>query len=216
MSARSVARAKIYAAAMRLFAERGAVALGVSDLAEAAGVARGTIYNNIERPDDLFNEVATALIHEMHARVSASMRFDDPAMRVATGLRLFVRRAHEEPHWGRFIIRFAPSNEFLRNMMDEPPFADISRGVENGRFKLDRMKIKSVVALLGGAGVSAMQAVVSGQQTWREAGSDAAELFLRATGVAPREAQKIAHAPLPDLALAPSEPGKTRGKRDRP
>jgi len=216
LSERSAALSKIHAAAMRLFAQHGATTLNVSDLAHAAGVARGTIYNNLERPDDLFVEVAVALVGEMHARVSASMPFADPALRVATGMRLFIRRAHEEPDWGRFIIRFATNSQLLRTMMDDPPYADIARGIELGRFKVPPAKIKSVVSLLGGASVSAMQAVVAGQQTWRDAGSDAAELLLRATGLTPREAGKIAHAELPDLARTPAEDRKPRSRRRTP
>ena len=40
--------------------------------------------------------------------------------------------------------------------------------------------------------------VIDGHQGWREAGTDAAELVLRALGVKESEAQAIAKAPLPD------------------
>ena len=43
----STAQRRIYKAAVRLFAEKGATQLNVSDLAQEAGVARGTIYNNV-------------------------------------------------------------------------------------------------------------------------------------------------------------------------
>src|SRR5262245_47243987 len=91
------ARNRIYQAAVRLFAENGRSDVNVSDLAEAAGIARGTIYNNIRDPENLFGEVSTLLSHEMLVRTEATMSgLVDPAERIATGLRLFVRRAHEE------------------------------------------------------------------------------------------------------------------------
>jgi AcrR family transcriptional regulator len=198
---RSPAQARIHDAAVRLFAERGASEVAVSDLAEAAGVARGTIYNNVARPDALFGEVAGALAHEMVQRVEASMRgIEDPAARLATGLRLFVRRAHEEPHWGRFVVRFAASEDLLRTMMDEPPARDMRRALETGRFKIDASRLKAAVALLNGAALSAMHGVIAGHQTWRDGGSHAAELVLRALGVAPAEARRISETPLPPLA----------------
>ena len=101
MNTRSAAVHKIHDAATRLFSERGARDISVSDLAEAAGVARGTIYNNIADPEALFDQVASKLLHDMHVRVGDSMRqLKDPASRIATGIRLFIRHAHEEPAWG--------------------------------------------------------------------------------------------------------------------
>jgi hypothetical protein len=47
-----------------------------------------------------------------------------------------------------------------------------------------------------------MHAVLAGQRTWREAGSDASELLLRALGIPPTEARDIARAELPPLAEA--------------
>jgi hypothetical protein len=41
--------------------------------------------------------------------------------------------------------------------------------------------------------------LLEGQKTWREAGSDAADLFLVATGVAREEARTLAASDLPAL-----------------
>src|SRR5262245_30308012 len=109
------ARTRIYSAAVRLFAENGRSDVNVRDLAEAAGIARGTIYNNIRDPENLFGEVATLLSHEMLVRTEATMSgLTDPAERIATGFRLFVRRAHDEHDWGRFLVRFSLSHTALR------------------------------------------------------------------------------------------------------
>ena len=61
---------------------RGDDARERDELAHAAGLARGTIYNNVENLDSLFEEVAAALGDEMHARILASFNAtDDPALR---------------------------------------------------------------------------------------------------------------------------------------
>ena len=54
------AQARIYEAAVRLFADNGTTHASVTELAQAAGLARGTIYNNVENLDALFEEVASA------------------------------------------------------------------------------------------------------------------------------------------------------------
>jgi AcrR family transcriptional regulator len=202
------ARGRIYGAALRLFAERGGDALTVSELAEAAGIARGTIYNNIRKPENLFGEVATALAAEMITRTEAAMEgLHDPVARIATGLRLFVRRAHDEQDWGRFLVRFALAHTALQNLMAGPPARDIRRAIENGRFKAGATTVPAMVTMLNGATLAAMNAVIHGEQTWRDAGSLTAELFLCAGGVARREARTLSRSQLPALPAAPEKKG---------
>jgi AcrR family transcriptional regulator len=209
----STARGRIHGAAVRLFAQTGGRAITVSDLAGAAGIARGTIYNNVENPENLFAEVATALSREMIVRTEATMRtMADPAQRIATGMRLFIRRAHEEPDWGRFLVRFALNEESLRSMLGEPPARDIAEAVRVGRFKVSPEKVAALAAMLAGATLSAMNAVIGGNQTWRDAGTNSAGLFLRAGGIGATEAQRIAAVELPPLADAKPQPTRKRGK----
>src|SRR4026209_531049 len=86
----SMAQARINDAAMRLFAEKGSPQVSVSELAQAAGVARGTIYNNYPEPERLFEEIAVRLASEMHERIAiAAKDMRDPAKAVADGLRHF-------------------------------------------------------------------------------------------------------------------------------
>ncbi len=208
------ARAKIYRAALRVFAENGGSDITISELAEAAGIARGTIYNNIDEPEKLFGKVSSALSHEMINRTEATMRdLDDPARRLATGIRLFVRRAHEEQDWGRFLVRFAFGQAAVQAMMREPPARDIRDAIAAKRFKVDASYAPTLVAMLNGSTMAAMSAVIRGDQTWREAGSMTAELFLRAGGLAPTEARRIAREELAPLAPAQREETRTRRRK---
>ena len=59
------AQRRIHDAAIRLFAEQGNHRVSVSDLAQAAGVARGTIYNNIETPEYLFEQVSEIAVRAL-------------------------------------------------------------------------------------------------------------------------------------------------------
>lgn len=208
----SGARAKIYEAALRLFAENGGSEINVSDLAEAAGIARGTIYNNIKDPENLFGEVASSLSLEMVARVEATIGdVADPIERLALGIRLFVRRAHEERDWGKFLVRFAMNNALLRGLTHEPPARDVMRAIESGRFKVDPARAPALVSVLTGSTLAAMNAVITGEQTWRDAGSGTAELFLRAGGLPVAEARRIARLELPPLA--PAKPARKEKRK---
>ena len=192
---------RISEAAFRLFVEKGTTQLTVSELAQAANVARGTLYRNVGSMNDLFDRVVAEVSVDLHQRVSESFAgIDDPAARLATGLRLWVRYAYENPTFGRFAVRFGLSEESLRAVMAGPPMRDINAGVAGGRYDLGSVSVDSIASMVLGATVSAMWVVLEGHQTWREAGSSTAELVLRAMGIQAAEAREIAMAELPRLA----------------
>jgi AcrR family transcriptional regulator len=191
---------RISDAAIRLFVEKGTTQLTISELAQEANVARGTLYRNIGSIEGLFDRIIGELSADMHQRVSATFAdVDDPAARLATGVRLWVRYAHENPTLGRFGVRFALSQESLRTMLTGPPMRDINAGIAVGRYDIGPSSVQSVTSLVLGATVSAMWMVIEGHQTWREAGSSTAELLLRALGIDAAEAHEICTTELPRL-----------------
>lgn len=196
------ARQRIHVAAMRLFAERGITKVNVSELAEAAGMARGTIYSHVPDVDSLFEEVAAQLAREMIGRVVAGIvGITDPAQRLAIGVRQYIRRAHEEPMWGRFMSRFGLSPALTQELLASDPATDLQAGIESGRYRIGRGQLAAMVGLLVGGALAAMLPVLDGRMTWRDAGSDTAELLLVALGLSREEARAIARAELPALPL---------------
>ena len=92
---------RINAAAVRLFTAKGTTQLSVSELAQEANVARGTLYRNVGSVEDLFDRIVAEFSADLHGRVSATfVDIDDPAARLATGVRLWVRYAHENSMMG--------------------------------------------------------------------------------------------------------------------
>jgi hypothetical protein len=71
--------------------------------------------------------------------------------------------------------------------------------LEQKRYRIDPDQLSSALAMIAGATLSAMMLVLEGHRTWRAGGADAAEFVLRALGIAPREAKKIASTELPPL-----------------
>lgn len=191
---------RIHQAALRLFAEKGISQVNISDLAQEAGVARGTIYNNVETMDKLFEQVASQLSADMHQRVKKSIdNLEDPAQRLANGIRLFIRRTHEEPHWGAFLSRFALSNSALREMFSSQAVPDLIHGLSLGRYQFRQEQMVTVISFIASSVLGAMFLVLEGLKTWREAGTDTAELILRALGVSIEDARVLATVELPPL-----------------
>ena len=186
---------------MRLFTEKGAADVTVSESAMRAGVARGTLYRNFESAGTLFEQLVADFSEEMHERVTRTFHgIDDPAVRLAAGVRLWVRDAHDDPMMGRFAVRFALTEQPLRAVITGPPMRDVSAGIAAGRYPVDASTTPSIASLVIGATVSAMWMVLEGYQTWRDAGSSTAELVLRALGIEAVEAQIISTAELPSLS----------------
>nr|WP_232374296.1 TetR/AcrR family transcriptional regulator [Pseudomonas chlororaphis] len=191
---------RIHQAAFRLFAEKGTSQVNILDLAQEAGVARGTVYSNVESMEGLFEAVASHLAREMHERVKQSFNdLSDPAQRLANGIRFFIRRAHEEPHWGAFIYKFAMSNDSLRGMFASQATTDLLNGLATGRYLFQQAQLLSVLTLISSSVLGSIFLVLEGHRTWRESGVDTAELVLRALGVPFEEARTLATVELPAL-----------------
>ncbi|MGO4832562.1 TetR/AcrR family transcriptional regulator [Rhizobiaceae sp. 2RAB30] len=190
---------------MRIFADKGGSSIAVSELAAEAGLSRGTIYNNIEDPGRLFAAVCQMMADELTESVHNSfVSVDDPAQRLANIIRLCVRRVHEEPHWGKFLARFAMGEPKLGEFWGKIPAEELRKGLKSGRFSFEREQVASITAAAGGATFGAMTLVLQGHRTWRQAGSDTAELMLRSIGVERVEARTLANLDfdaLPRIAL---------------
>lgn len=204
MAPSKTAKDRIQQAALRLFAERGATQINVKELAAAAGVARGTIYHHVQNPEDLFHDIAGQLAAEMNERVALSFEgLDDPAHRLARGIRFYVRRAHEEPDWGRFMMRFGLANPATQQLWNGQPVQDLMNGLLEGRYQFRREQLPSVAGLVAGSVIGALLIVLEGFQAWRAAGSDTAELVLTGLGVPAEEARALATSDLPPLPPLP-------------
>ncbi|OWJ98608.1 TetR family transcriptional regulator [Pseudomonas sp. A46] len=200
MEALNPTQRRIHQAAFRLFATKGTSQVNILDLAQEAGVARGTIYSNVESMESLFEAVASHLAGEMHERVKKSFStLSDPAQRLAHGIRLFIRRAHEDSQWGAFIHKFAMSNSALREMFTSQATTDLLSGLASGRYRFQQEQLLSVITLISSSVLGSIFLVLEGHKTWREAGTDTAEFVLRALGVPPEEARALATMELPAL-----------------
>ncbi|MGG7566503.1 TetR/AcrR family transcriptional regulator [Rhodovulum sp. DZ06] len=193
---------RIHKAALRIFADHGGSSVAISELAREAGVSRGTVYNNLDDPADLFPALCALLADEFLDSVNGVCAgMEDPAEKISAAIRLGVRRVHDEPHWGRFIARYAMLEPRLGTFWGAMPAAELRRGIASGRFSLRPEQVPSATATAGGATFGAISIVLDGRRAWREAGTDAAEIVLRGIGVPAREARVISHQPLPALPL---------------
>jgi AcrR family transcriptional regulator len=196
----TITNRRIADAAARLFAQRGSADVTMSELALEAGVARATLYRNVASIDALFDDIVAQLVEHVHRSIAGVLDADDehdPALRLATALRLLARFAHEDPSLAAFLVQFGLSEDSLRGVLTGPPMADVRNGLDTHRYAVGADMSLGVATLLIGTAVSSMWMVLEGHEGWRESGSMAAELVLCALGIEREEARELARRPLP-------------------
>ncbi|MNP58576.1 hypothetical protein D3C76_1535010 [compost metagenome] len=91
------------------------------------------------------------------------------------------------------------SNSALREMFSSQATTDLLSGLSSGRYRFAQEQLLSVLTLISSSVLGSIFLVLEGHRTWRESGSDTAELVLRALGVPPEEARVLATLELPAL-----------------
>ncbi|UJR81055.1 TetR/AcrR family transcriptional regulator [Sandaracinus amylolyticus] len=104
-------RRAVLDASLRVFSENGYHATRISDLIEAAGIARGTFYLYFESKNAIFHELLDQLLERIRASVDGvDTRVDAAPLR--DQLLVIVRRVlatfHEHPELTRLVLRSAP------------------------------------------------------------------------------------------------------------
>lgn len=199
----STAERRIHEAALRIFARSGRTDLTISELASEAGVARGTVYHYIQPANELFDNVTARLTAEMYRRVNKSIAMmdtaDNPLARLAMGIRLYIRRAHEDPLWGKFIYSFGFRAKVLQKLWSSNPSEDLLAGVQSGQIHVSPDRLRPTMSFIAGVVSGAIYLVATGHDTWRNAGAQAVEFVLQALGVPSSTACAFASQDLPPL-----------------
>jgi AcrR family transcriptional regulator len=104
-------RAKLVAAARRLFARHGYAAVGTEEIVRAAGVTRGALYHHFDGKERLLEAVFEQIEAELAQRVGAragEVEASDPLGALALGIDVFLDAAGE-PEMHRIVLLDAPS-----------------------------------------------------------------------------------------------------------
>jgi AcrR family transcriptional regulator len=188
-------RNQLIAAGVQALAEKGE-ALTISDVVAKAEVSNGTFYNYFADRDELIDALAENSLVTLAAQAAVNSEQEDPARRFAFATHLVLRRALEDPTWGRAILRLADhgrssDREILRYMGE-----DLATGLEQGRFAFGPDDI--TVDLLTGFIGMAIRRIVRG-----DARPDHIERMLARAlttlGIAEEEAAEIAAEAVAEL-----------------
>lgn len=197
---RSRTREALLSAGRALFAARDVDGVSVDEIVAAAEVAKGSFYNHFADKDVFAREIGAAVRRQAEQAVdAANAHIEDPAEQFARALCVFVRFAIEHPESARVLWKLnsgatmadAPINRGIRETVE--------RGIRLQRFK--HVDVESGLLLVMGIVVIALRHVLeerlitppSAVATRMAAG------MLRALGISPSQAEKIAKSAVEDL-----------------
>lgn len=183
---RQKTRRRLVEAGLRVLARKGE-ALSVSDVTAEADVANGTFYNYFPDREALLDALAGELLTSL-AAAAAGEAHPDPALRFAVASGRVLRRAQEDPTWGRVVLRLADRPR-VHQGVDRYLREGLAAGFAAGRFEsgADAATLDLVSGLL----VMTIRRIVAGEAR-PDAARRALERGLRALGLEPEEARAIA------------------------
>ena len=192
-------RARLQEAARRVFGRKG-TAVSINDVVGAAGISRPSFYNYYSTVDQLLESVTEDMVVELNAQIDALVRgVDDPAARIATGIRQYCKRAHDDPDWANFLLHFALLNPQIIEVMRRSLLRDIELGVQSGRFPIGNDQVNGVFALIVGGVLAAIMMVRRGVDGHIVIGQQTAQAALRALGIKARDVGALSRLPLAEV-----------------
>ena len=186
---RMEARARIISAAAALVRERGADAVTIQDITNAADVGHGSFYLHFKSKHEvllpIMVEAAAALDRRLQA---AHVDVSDPAQIMATSARIMGYGIVRDELWQWFLQHSGLPGEDLRRTFGTFSERDFQAGLDSGRFQVADPKVARMFAF--GGYVSVLLASFSTADP--EAMIDSAvEALLRALGVEAHEAARL-------------------------
>lgn len=200
---RAQTRRQITAAAVAVVAEKGPDAPVIDDFIRAAGVARGTFYNHFANTAELL-EAASKMLEDniMHSTLAAIDELEEPALRLAAGVRIWLRWARQEPVGCAFVVR----SRLRGPLVERQLAADLRDGREAGEFRF--ATVNTARDLVIGAILEAMRRMMSSRVP-KAYPDDVARLILQGLGADRRSVDRLMARPLPPFKLSawgPSPP----------
>jgi AcrR family transcriptional regulator len=182
-------RQQLVTAGTAILAEKGE-ALTISDVVARAEVSNGTFYNYFADRDELIDTLAELSLITLAAQSAIETLADqDPARRFAYATLRVLRRAAEDPTWGRVVLRLLDRRHAYSRDIGGYLREDLTSGFDEGRFEYgpDEITMDVVVGLI----LMSIRRIVRGEVSPDHA-ERALERGLTILGIAKDEARTLA------------------------
>ncbi|WP_171116282.1 MULTISPECIES: TetR/AcrR family transcriptional regulator [Streptomyces] len=194
---RAATRQALIRAARQILAESGDTGVSIQAIADRADVGFGSFYNHFESKTALFDEAVLDALDEYGRAIDERLEgVDDPAERVAFGVRLSAGMAETHPEIMRILRHRGLGHIHSDRGLSPRALGDLKTGAASGRFTFTDAEI--ALSALGGSLLALLDLRLTRPDTDSGAAATAmAEMMLRMLGVPSDEAREIAGRPLP-------------------
>jgi AcrR family transcriptional regulator len=194
---RAKTREALIGAARQILAESGDTSVSIQTIAERADVGFGTFYNHFPTKTDLFDAAVAEVLDEYGQAIDAYLTgVEDPAERVAAGVRLSVRMVESHPEVMKILHRRGFGHIHSDRGLSPRALEDIKRGIASGRFAATDPLV--ALTAMGGSLLALVETRFAHPEIeGDEAAASMAELMLRMLGLDGEQARQLARAPLP-------------------
>lgn len=188
-------RRQLIAAAIATFSAHGVADTTMQQIAVAAGMTTGTVYNHFRTKAEIVRAVALSIAQTIRER-SAPARavLETGAEQMAAGCRRYLGLAQSSPAWALLILDVASLDPTFRKTVTGFVLTELRRGVRRKEFTV--VSEAAALDLVIGATMEGMRRIALGQANRQHAAAVAASI-LRGLGVGPARAQRISTKPLP-------------------
>jgi AcrR family transcriptional regulator len=195
---RARTRQQLLDATLRVLARAGTGGLSIQEITAEAGLANGTFYNYFRTRDELLEAAVVPLIQRLVQRVAGfTGPIDDPALRLAIGVRAFISQAVADPTWAAALLRIWGSKTSLPRIAGTRVLTDLRAAQKKRRLRIPDEA--AALDLIQGTTIASIRSVIEGS-AGAERGPEIAALLLRAFGMSAREAEALANTELPGPA----------------
>lgn len=195
--ARGEIMVRLIAAAIRLGADPDRLSASYEDLADMAALPLDLVRRHVAGPDPMTALARDLMSMSLHRVTEALQTIDDPAEQLATAIRLYIRRAQDNPARTEFILRYGVNSSDVGRLIAIPLERCIRRGVLLGRFTIKENQIPASAAMIRGLIAGGATRVARQLHDWQAVGAHAVRFGLTGLGVYQSEAIRLASLRLP-------------------
>lgn len=190
-------RRQLIEAAVRVFCARGVAAATLQEVAHAAQMATGTVYNHFASKDDLIQGLAVWLADRLCRRIADSCtHIEEGSERMAIGNRRYLWLADVAPAWAALLLDVAAASPALLDAVRGYMLADLRLGIRQRIFKVTTEA--AAADLVGGTIAQAMRMSIGGLAP-KNHGSAVTTMILIGLGMSRTDASRVVRRPLPPL-----------------
>lgn len=187
-------RRLLIGSAIDVFSRRGVADTALHEIAAAADVTIGTVYNHFRSKSDIVRAVGVAIAETIRSRSAPGRAsLTSGAQQIAAGCRRYFSLAERSPAWALLVLDVASVDPGFRKTITGFVATELRKGLRSGEFSAQSEA--AALDLVIGSTMEGMRRIAFGKVR-RSHAADVTATILRGLGISPARARAVAGQPL--------------------